>query len=132
MNRKDIKKKAKEFVNNKIWDFWKPLIVYYFLAMLIEFILLKFIEAGDYQSLIITTIVNILLLPVLVGVNKYHLCIIRNEEVSLDVLKNYFGDVLKLVGLYILVELLTFGGFIMFIIPGIIISLSLTYAIVIW
>ena len=127
MRRQEIKKKAKEIVNNRIWDFWKPLIVYYFIAMVIELILLRFIEVNKYQSMIVTTVINILLLPVLLGVNKYHLGIVRGESVDLGLLKNYFGEALKLVGLYLLIELLTFGGFILLIIPGVIVALSLMF-----
>lgn len=127
MRRQEIKNKAKEIVNNRIWDFWKPLIVYYFIAMVIELILLRFIEVNKYQSMIVTTVINILLLPVLLGVNKYHLCIVRGESVDLGLLKNYFGEALKLVGLYLLIELLTFGGFILLIIPGVIVALSLMF-----
>lgn len=127
MRRQEIKNKAKEIVNNRIWDFWKPLIVYYFIAMVIELILLRFIEVNKYQSMIVTTVINILLLPVLLGVNKYHLGIVRGESVDLGLLKNYFGEALKLVGLYLLIELLTFGGFILLIIPGVIVALSLMF-----
>ena len=127
MRRQEIKNKAKEIVNNRIWDFWKPLIVYYFIAMVIELILLRFIEVNKYQSMIVTTVINILLLPVLLGVNKYHLGIVRGENVDLGLLKNYFGEALKLVGLYLLIELLTFGGFILLIIPGVIVALSLMF-----
>ena len=77
--------------------------------------------------MIVTTVINILLLPVLLGVNKYHLGIVRGESVDLGLLKNYFGEALKLVGLYLLIELLTFGGFILLIIPGVIVALSLMF-----
>ena len=136
MNREELKTEAKGIIKNRLWEYWKPIIVYFLITMVIEMVLIQFIplptnpkpyEISTNEALL-SFILNILTLPILMGVNKYHLDYIRRKELSLSSLKAYFSKIFPLLGLYLLMTLLTALGTICLIIPGIIIAIALYFA----
>ena len=136
MDRASLKKEAKEIISNRLWDFWKPLLIYYFITLLVELVIMKIISIrggveilqNENVEMIVNFVLSILLLPVSIGMNKYHLDYVRGNKLNLGNLKDYFGNIIPLLGLYFSINILTALGTICLIIPGIIISLALNFA----
>ncbi len=137
MNREELKSEAKGIIKNRLWDFWKPLIIYMFISMIIEMLLIKFIplpnqNINPYEyslnEALISFILNILTLPIVMGINKYHLDYVRGKKLNLGNLKDYFSKILPLLGLYLSIAIITTLATLCFIIPGIIVSFALYFA----
>lgn len=136
MNREELKTEAKGIIKNRLWEYWKPILIYLLISMVIEMVLIQFIplptNLETYEispnEVILNLILNILTLPLVMGVNKYHLDYVRRKELNLNCLKSYFSKIVPLLGLYLATSILTALGTICLIIPGIIISLALYFA----
>ncbi len=136
MNREELKNEAKGIIKNRLWEYWKPILIYLLISMVIEMVLIQFIplptnpETYEFSpnEIILNFILNILTLPLVMGINKYHLDYVRGNTLSLNSLKAYFSKILPLIGLYLSISIITTLGMICLIIPGIIISLALYFA----
>ncbi|MBQ6546865.1 MAG: DUF975 family protein [Bacilli bacterium] len=135
MNRAELKNKAKEKIKGNKWYLWKPLVIFELCAGLLGFVVgLIAGLAGASQSTtetvnnILSTIISILECAFIMGYTKYCLDFVRGKtedwKVIIDYAKEHFVNILLV---SILVGLAVMAGTILFIIPGIIIGIGLTF-----
>jgi len=124
MNRQEIKEKAKKFAFNNKWNIWKPLIIIYVITFLIV-LLISLIGLNEENVLfdIISSILEIALIPLSIGYVSYIIKLVRGENVELKetLLSKYKIFLLIFVTTFI-VGLCTTIWTLLFIIPGIIYS----------
>ena len=126
MDFKEIKSKAKEKINGKLWDVWKPAIIIGFISMIISVIATSIFGNGSTTAELVTALFSILLIPAEVGYISYMLKFVRGEEYDINELKTYYGQIGILIIINILVYIFVLLGFICLIIPGIILSFAYT------
>ncbi len=134
MNRKEIKAKAKEFGFNNKWNFWKVPLLIMSIGLLISLILgvLSIIfdfEISDENFFfnIISTIIELGLLPLGVGLAQYYIKLVRGEKVNLKetILSKYKKEYMwKIIGITIYSNLIISLFALLFVIPGIIYALK--------
>lgn len=135
MNIKEIKGQAKGMINGNKWNIFKPAFVLAGISIIIALIVGIFAGAvdGDIElaTSLIDLVLGIALIPVTVGLYAYYLKLVRGQEFSLNDLKAYYPDFLKILLLEVLVGVFTFLWSLLLVIPGIIaaISYSLVYYI---
>ena len=127
MDRKEIKRKAKEFAFNNKWKIWAPLLVIYAISYAYIFILGLLITDKDSALYDVLTIgFEIAILPVSVGYTSYLYKLLKGEEISIKeaLLSKYnmFGLIFVTT---LLVGLFTSLWAILLIIPGIIYSFKM-------
>ena len=126
MDFKEIKSKAKEKINGKLWDVWKPAIIIGFISMIISVIATSIFGNDSTTAELVTALFSILLIPAEVGYISYMLKFVRGEEYDINELKTYYGQIGILIIINILVYIFVLLGFICLIIPGIILSFAYT------
>lgn len=126
MDFKEIKSKAKEKINGKLWDVWKPAIIIGFISMIISVIATSIFGNESTTAELVTSLFSILLIPAEVGYISYMLKFVRGEEYDINELKTYYGQIGILIIINILVYIFVLLGFICLIIPGIILSFAYT------
>lgn len=126
MDFKEIKSKAKEKINGKLWDVWKPAIIIGFISMIISVIATSIFGNESTTTELVTALFSILLIPAEVGYISYMLKFVRGEEYDINELKAYYGQIGILIIINILVYIFVLLGFICLIIPGIILSFAYT------
>lgn len=126
MDFKEIKSKAKEKINGKLWDVWKPAIIIGFISMIISVIATSIFGNESTTTELVTALFSILLIPAEVGYISYMLKFVRGEEYDINELKTYYGQIGILIIINILVYIFVLLGFICLIIPGIILSFAYT------
>lgn len=124
MNFKEIKKKAKEITNEKMWDIWKPTLIMMVVSTLIGAVGTKLFGANNVYGDMFSTLFTIFLLPLEVGMTSYVLKITRKEDYDLGELTKYYSKFALIFIIYILQMIMVLLGTIALIIPGIIIALS--------
>jgi len=128
MNIKEIKAEAKGMINGNKWNIWKPGFVLVGISLVVGIIVGVFAAAvdGDAElaSSLANTILSLALLPTTVGCYAYYLKLVRGEEFSLNDLKAYYKDFLKILLLEVLVTVFVFLWSLLLIIPGIIAAIS--------
>lgn len=132
MDRIAIKLAAKEHIKGKLWDFWKPtLLVLGVYAVLVA--ILNALSASDNTqvvsfSSILSTVLSIAVIPAAFGLSAYYMKLTRGEPFSLDLLKQYYPQFIRVFLIYFLFGLLTVLWSLLFIIPGIIMSIAYSMA----
>ena len=133
MNIKEIKGQAKEIIKTNKWNIWKPVLFIALISFLVSAVvgLLAAIFGGDGAAAIdaATGLLEIALVPMSVGLYAYNLKIVRNEEFSLELLKKYYPDFLKILVMTLIISICTILWSLLFIIPGIIAGLSYSMAL---
>lgn len=125
MDWKKIKTEAKEKINGKKWDIWKPSILIGLISSLLGVTAISIF--GKNTGNIASTVFSLLLIPAEVGYISYILKLTRNQEYNLDELKRFYGKTGILIVLSLLVSLYVIGGTLLFIIPGIIFGIMYTH-----
>ncbi len=138
MNRKEIKAKAKEFGFNNKWNFWKGTLLVAGITFAIGFVLGLFagiFNISDESPLyyVISTLLDLFLLPLSVGLVQYYIKLVRGEEVDLKeaLLSKYKKEYIwKIIGAIIVSNVIIALFSLLLVIPGIIYALKyamLTY-----
>lgn len=128
MEWKKIKLEAKEKIDGKLWDIWKPALIVGAISFIISYIgILLFGEESLYAS-IFNAVFSLLLVPAEVGYISYMLKFVRGEDYGIEELKAFYSKISVLIVINILVMIFVALGVIALIIPGIILSFS--YAMV--
>ncbi len=130
MDRVDLKRRAKGMIVPNLGRFWKAA----FLVMLIMAAL------GGILGLLFRTDVdfsfgeglssgasNILLAPLMIGLQAYILKITRGKKEDMSELWKYFSKYWVIIAITLVVNALIFIGLVFLIIPGIIIGLGFTF-----
>lgn len=122
MNRVEIKNFAKEKLSGNLGSIWKILIIALGISLAstcVFSILFNKMDADFLDSLL-----GILMMPLGIGTTAFFISLIENENFEAKDLFKYYHDFVKIIGVTILMGLIVMLGYICFIIPGIILTLS--------
>ena len=122
MNRVEIKNYAKEKLSGNLGSIWKILIIALGISLaagVVFGILFSKMDADILDSLL-----GILMMPLGIGTTAFFVSLIENENFEAKDLFKYYHDFVKVIGVTILMGLIIMLGYICFIIPGIILTLS--------
>ena len=122
MNRVEIKNFAKEKLSGNLGSIWKILIIALGISLaagVVFGILFSKMDADFLDSLL-----GILMMPLGIGTTAFFVSLIENENFEAKDLFKYYHDFVKVIGVTILMGLIVMLGYICFIIPGIILTLS--------
>lgn len=122
MNRVEIKNFAKEKLSGNLGSIWKILIIALGISLaagVVFGILFSKMDADFLDSLL-----GILMMPLGIGTTAFFVSLIENENFEAKNLFKYYHDFVKIIGVTVLMGLIVMLGYICFIIPGIILTLS--------
>lgn len=122
MNRVEIKNYAKEKLSGNLGSIWKILIIALGISLatgIVFGILFNKMDADFLDSLL-----GILMMPLGIGTTAFFISLIENENFEAKDLFKYYHDFVKIIGVTVLMGLIITLGYICFIIPGIILTLS--------
>jgi integral membrane protein len=122
MNRVEIKNFAKEKLSGNLGSIWKILIIALGISLaagVVFGILFSKMDADFLDSLL-----GILMMPLGIGTTAFFVSLIENENFEAKDLFKYYHDFVKIIGVTVLMGLIVMLGYICFIIPGIILTLS--------
>ena len=122
MNRVEIKNFAKEKLSGNLGSIWKILIIALGISLaagVVFGILFSKMDADILDSLL-----GILMMPLGIGTTAFFVSLIENTNFEAKDLFKYYHDFVKIIGVTILMSLIVMLGYICFIIPGIILTLS--------
>lgn len=122
MNRVEIKNYAKEKLSGNLGSIWKILIIALGISLaagVVFGILFSKMDADILDSLL-----GILMMPLGIGTTAFFVSLIENTNFEAKDLFKYYHDFVKVIGVTVLMSLIVMLGYICFIIPGIILTLS--------
>lgn len=122
MNRVEIKNYAKEKLSGNLGSIWKILIIALGISLaagVVFGILFSKMDADILDSLL-----GILMMPLGIGTTAFFVSLIENTNFEAKDLFKYYHDFVKVIGVNILMGLIIMLGYICFVIPGIILTLS--------
>lgn len=127
MNRVELKEWSKEKIKNKLSQIWKGLLVA-IAAVLVLSLGSAIIQTIFGEKSIITDVISIIVeiisLPISIGLTAYAMKYIRKDELDNSLIFNYFGDLVKIALTMILMGIIIALGCVCFIIPGIYLAFS--------
>ncbi len=122
MNRVEIKNFAKEKLSGNLGSIWKILIIALGISLASTCVLSILFNKMDADFL--DSLLGILMMPLGIGTTAFFISLIENENFEAKDLFKYYHDFVKIIGVTILMGLIVMLGYICFIIPGIILTLS--------
>lgn len=127
MNRVELKEWSKEKIKNKLSQIWKGLLVA-IAAVLVLSLGSAIIQTIFGEKSIITDVISIIVeiisLPISIGLTAYAMKYIRKDELDNSLIFDYFGDLVKIALTMILMGIIIALGCVCFIIPGIYLAFS--------
>lgn len=126
MDWKKIKAEAKEKIDGKLWDVWKPALLVGFISTIISYIGMALFGEESVATEIFTLVFSLLLVPAEVGYISYMLKFIRGQEYGIEELKAFYSKITVLIVMNILIFIFVFLGTLALIIPGIILAFGYT------
>ena len=122
MNRVEIKNFAKEKLSGNLGSIWKILIIALGISLASTCVLSILFNKMDADFL--DSLLGILMMPLGIGTTAFFVSLIENENFEAKDLFKYYHDIVKIIGVTVLMGLIITLGYIFFIIPGIILTLS--------
>lgn len=122
MNRVEIKNYAKEKLSGNLGSIWKILIIALGISLASTCVLSILFNKMDADFL--DSLLGILMMPLGIGTTAFFVSLIENENFEAKDLFKYYHDFVKIIGVTVLMGLIVMLGYICFIIPGIILTLS--------
>jgi hypothetical protein len=122
MNRVEIKNFAKEKLSGNLGSIWKILIIALGISLASTCVLSILFNKMDADFL--DSLLGILMMPLGIGTTSFFVSLIENTNFEAKDLFKYYHDFVKIIGVTILMGLIVMLGYICFIIPGIILTLS--------
>lgn len=122
MNRVEIKNYAKEKLSGNLGSIWKILIIALGISLaagVVFGILFNSVDADFLDSLL-----GILMVPLGIGTTAFFVSLIESTDFEAKDLFKYYHDFVKIIGVTVLMGLVIMLGYICFVIPGIILTLS--------
>lgn len=122
MNRVEIKNYAKEKLSGNLGSIWKILIIALGISLaagVVFGILFNSMDADFLDSLL-----GILMVPLGIGTTAFFVSLIESTDFEAKDLFKYYHDFVKIIGVTVLMGLVIMLGYICFVIPGIILTLS--------
>lgn len=124
MDRVKIKEKAKETIKGKIWTFIAPvLLILVITSLIIGIVNVIFGESSSIANMI-KVILEIVLLPITIGLTSYYVKIVRGKAFEFSEVFNWYNLFWPIFVLFFLIGLFTTLWSLLFIIPGIISAIS--------
>ena len=131
MNRIELKEWAKEKIKGNVWNIIIGLLITIAISVMFSMgyaIIQKIFGASSFIAYIVEIIIDILLIPLNVGLYSYIVEFIKNDNFNQNLIFEPYERTLNVIGASLLVSLLVMAGCICFIIPGI--YLAFSYAMV--
>lgn len=131
MNRIELKEWAKEKIKGNLWNIIIGLLITIAISVMFSMgyaIIQKIFGASSFIAYIVEIIIDILLIPLSVGLYSYIVEFIKNDNFNQNLIFEPYERTLNVIGASLLVSLLVMAGCICFIIPGI--YLAFSYAMV--
>lgn len=122
MNRVEIKNYAKEKLSGNLGSIWKILIIALGISLASTCVLSILFNKMDADFL--DSLLGILMMPLGIGTTAFFVSLIENTNFEAKDLFKYYHDFVKVIGVTVLMSLIVMLGYICFIIPGIILTLS--------
>ena len=122
MNRVEIKNFAKEKLSGNLGSIWKILIIALGISLASTCVLSILFNKMDADFL--DSLLGILMMPLGIGTTAFFISLIENEKFEAKDLFKYYHDFVKVIGEKIIMGIIVMLGYICFIIPGIILTLS--------
>ncbi len=122
MNRVEIKNFAKEKLSGNLGSIWKILIIALGISLASTCVLSILFNKMDADFL--DSLLGILMMPLGIGTTAFFISLIENTNFEAKDLFKYYHDFVKVIGVTVLMSLIVMLGYICFIIPGIILTLS--------
>lgn len=119
MNRVKIKEKARNIINNNMWNIWKPILIIWGIAFIFSMI---FLNDSSYQlkNTAFNLIISLLMMPLSIGLSVYMLNLVRKKDYSINDLFNQYKNFLPILAITFMTFILITLWSVLLIIPGII------------
>jgi len=136
MNRKALKKQAREMIKGHLWDLLKPYVVILLISFVVGIIfgasttgmgVATYNPESPFAGML-SSIISLATVPLSFGVYAYTLNFIRKEPYDIKQLFTIYKKAFVIILLSFLIGLFTFLWLLLFIIPGIIAALSYAMA----
>lgn len=124
MNRVEIKEKAKKIVKENLGGFWKGYIIILAISFLISFAIELIFPKDSTLYSCFTIVASLFTMTLNVGLYSYILKMVRGESYDKDDIFKFIGNIFPIIVISLLVTIFCILWSILFIIPGIIASLS--------
>lgn len=121
MNRVEIKTKAKEMIKGNLLTIWKPFLVVFAISFVLSILF------NTEEPNILSSLVVLALTPLSIGSMCYLLKFVRKENPTINDVFSHYKNFFTILLTSILVFLAIFFGAILLIVPGIILSLGLSF-----
>lgn len=122
MNRVEIKNYAKEKLSGKLGSIWKILIIALGISLAAGVVFGISFNSMDADFL--DSLLGILMMPLGIGTTAFFVSLIESTDFEAKDLFKYYHDFVKIIGVTVLMGLVIMLGYICFVIPGIILTLS--------
>lgn len=125
IDRKKIKEEAKKRIENNLWNIWKPYLVVYLISMLLG-IFTGYLFTDENVATIVSSLAEVLLLPMSVGIIYYIIKFVRGKEFQINDIFTYYNlkSFMLIICVSFLVGIFTMLWSCLLIIPGIIAAIS--------
>ncbi len=124
MNRKEIKNEAKMLIKNNLWNLLKPYFIYFVITVCFSILLEILGMSGTWYDVALNQLFSFLIMPLSVGINFYYLKFIRKQDYTTSDMFSFYDNLPSIFLIGLVVSIFTFLGYILLIVPGIIIYLA--------
>lgn len=128
MDRVKIKEEAKQMIKGNLWTIWKPLLIVALISGAATGLITGLVGNPDNNSLasLLNFVVSLAMMPISVGLTYYMLKFVRKQNPDVNDLWSQFSRFVPIVVTSFIASLAILGGFILLVIPGIIIAFGLS------
>ncbi len=124
MNRKEIKNKALNLLEDNFWVIWFSIFLMFCMLGIIEYVFTFFNFNSDlFEILLYFIVVQLIISPFSIGFNYCILRIVRKDKMYLKDLFKFYPNFINIFLVSLVIQLFFSIGFTLFIIPGIIVVL---------
>lgn len=124
MNRKEIKNEAKMLIKNNLWNLLKPYFIYFVITVCFSILLEILGMSGTWYDVALNQLFSFLIMPLSVGINFYYLKFIRKQDYTTSDMFSFYDNLPSIFLIGLVVSIFVFLGYILLIVPGIIIYLA--------
>ena len=122
MTRKELKVRAKQQLKGNWWTAIGVILIIAIISCVLSFLGTRF-DDGIWAPILISIVTFLIVAPLGLGQSIFFLKLAKNEKGKCSDVFLGFKNFLKVIGVSILVGIITWVGFIILIIPGIILSI---------
>ena len=122
MDRVEIKEWSKEKIVGNKWNLWKAILVVGLITGFAGGLTATMTDKN--MATAISSIIELFMLPLQIGLVAFCIRFVRNEETNIDVIFDQYSNFMKILFTTILTTVLISIGFVLLIVPGIYLALS--------